>query len=30
MGPGDATTAILAGQVDAVFLPHPAPVTIEK
>ncbi len=30
MGPGDATTAILTGQVDAVFLPHPAPVTIEK
>lgn len=30
MGPGDATTAILAGKVDAVFLPHPAPVTIEK
>lgn len=29
MGPGDATTAILAGKVDAVFLPHPAPVTIE-
>lgn len=30
MGPGDATTAILAGQVDAVFLPHPSPVTIEE
>ena len=28
MGPGDATTAMLAGQVDAVFLPHPSPVTI--
>ena len=30
MGPGDATTAILAGKVDAVFLPHPSPVTIEE
>jgi NitT/TauT family transport system substrate-binding protein len=30
MGPGDATTAILAGKVDAVFLPHPSPVTVEK
>ena len=28
MGPGDATSAMLAGQVDAVFLPHPSPVTI--
>jgi len=30
MGPGDATTAMLAGQVDAVFLPHPSPVTITE
>lgn len=30
MGPGDATTAILAGKIDAVFLPHPSPVTIEE
>ncbi|MBN2487875.1 MAG: ABC transporter substrate-binding protein [Methanosarcinaceae archaeon] len=30
MGPGDATTAISAGQVDAVFLPHPAPAIIES
>jgi NitT/TauT family transport system substrate-binding protein len=28
MGPGDAVTAITAGQVDAVFLPHPAPSVI--
>lgn len=28
MGPGDAVTAINAGQVDGVFLPHPAPTTI--
>jgi NitT/TauT family transport system substrate-binding protein len=28
MGPGDATSAMLAGQVDAVFLPHPSPVTV--
>ncbi|MDR2854904.1 MAG: ABC transporter substrate-binding protein [Methanomicrobiales archaeon] len=28
MGPGDATSAMLAGKVDAVFLPHPSPVTI--
>jgi NitT/TauT family transport system substrate-binding protein len=28
MGPGDATTAMLAGKVDAVFLPQPSPVTI--
>lgn len=28
MGPGDAVTAITAGQVDAVFLPHPSPTTI--
>lgn len=30
MGPGDATTAIMAGQVDAVFLPAPSPTTIEE
>ncbi|WP_242492496.1 ABC transporter substrate-binding protein [Methanolobus psychrotolerans] len=30
MGPGDATTAISAGQVDAVFLPHPSPTMIES
>jgi NitT/TauT family transport system substrate-binding protein len=30
MGPGDAITAISAGQVDAVFLPHPAPAIIES
>jgi NitT/TauT family transport system substrate-binding protein len=29
MGPGDAVTAIAADQVDGVFLPHPAPTTIE-
>lgn len=29
MGPGDATTAIIAGKVDAVFLPAPAPTTVE-
>jgi NitT/TauT family transport system substrate-binding protein len=29
MGPGDAVTAISAGQVDAVFLPHPNPTVIE-
>ena len=28
MGPGDATTAIMAGKVDAVFLPGPSPTTI--
>ncbi len=28
MGPGDAVTAITAGQVDAVFLPHPSPSII--
>ena len=28
MGPGDATSAMLAGKVDAVFLPQPSPVTI--
>ncbi len=30
MGPGDATTAIIAGQVDGVFLPHPSPAIIES
>jgi len=30
MGPGDATTAMLAGKVDAVFLPHPSPVTLTE
>ncbi|MDD1719469.1 MAG: ABC transporter substrate-binding protein [Methanoregulaceae archaeon] len=29
MGPGDAVTAITAGKVDAVFLPHPSPSVIE-
>jgi len=29
MGPGDATTAISAKRLDAVFLPHPAPSIIE-
>ncbi len=29
MGPGDAVTAISAGQVDGVFLPHPSPTIIE-
>jgi len=29
MGPGDAVTAISAGKVDGVFLPHPAPAIIE-
>jgi NitT/TauT family transport system substrate-binding protein len=28
MGPGDAVTAITAGKVDAVFLPHPSPSVI--
>jgi len=28
MGPGDAVTAITAGKVDAVFLPHPSPAII--
>lgn len=28
MGPGDAVTAITAGKVDAVFLPHPSPSII--
>ncbi len=30
MGPGDAIASISAGQVDAVFLPHPAPAMIES
>lgn len=30
MGPGDAITAITAGQVDAVFLPAPSPTVIEQ
>jgi NitT/TauT family transport system substrate-binding protein len=30
MGPGDAVTAITAGKVDAVFLPHPSPSIIES
>lgn len=29
MGPGDAVTAISAGQVDGVFLPQPSPAIIE-
>lgn len=29
MGPGDAVTAISAGKVDAVFLPHPSPAIVE-
>jgi NitT/TauT family transport system substrate-binding protein len=29
MGPGDAVTAIEAGKVDGVFLPHPSPSKIE-
>lgn len=29
MGPGDAVTAITAGKVDAVFLPHPSPAIVE-
>jgi len=29
MGPGDAMTAIAAGAVDGVFLPHPGPAVIE-
>jgi NitT/TauT family transport system substrate-binding protein len=28
MGPGDAVTALTAGKVDAVFLPHPSPATL--
>jgi NitT/TauT family transport system substrate-binding protein len=30
MGPGDAVTAISAGRVDGVFLPHPGPAIIES
>jgi NitT/TauT family transport system substrate-binding protein len=30
MGPGDAVTAISAGKVDGVFLPHPSPAIIEQ
>ncbi|AKB26664.1 ABC-type nitrate/sulfonate/bicarbonate transport systems, periplasmic component [Methanosarcina sp. MTP4] len=30
MGPGEAISAISAGSVDAVFLPHPAPAIIES
>jgi NitT/TauT family transport system substrate-binding protein len=30
MGPGDAITAISAGKVDGVFLPHPGPAIIES
>ncbi|MDD3407758.1 MAG: ABC transporter substrate-binding protein [Methanomicrobium sp.] len=30
MGPGDAVTAITAGQVDSVFLPAPSPTIIEE
>ncbi|EHQ36724.1 ABC transporter substrate-binding protein [Methanoplanus limicola] len=30
MGPGDAITAITAGQIDAVFLPAPSPTIIEN
>ncbi len=29
MGPGDATIALTAKQIDAVFLPHPAPSLLE-
>jgi len=29
MGPGDAMTAITAGAVDGIFLPHPGPAIIE-
>lgn len=29
MGPGDAVTAISAGKVDGVFLPHPSPAIVE-
>jgi NitT/TauT family transport system substrate-binding protein len=29
MGPGDAVTAISAGKVDSVLLPHPSPAIIE-
>jgi NitT/TauT family transport system substrate-binding protein len=30
MGPGDATTAMIAGKVDGAFLPSPSDTTIEK
>ncbi len=30
MGPGDAMSAISAGQIDGAFLPHPAPTLIEN
>lgn len=30
MSPGDATTAISGGRIDAVFLPHPAPTLIDQ
>lgn len=30
MGPGDATTAIIAGKIDGVFLPSPSDTTIEN
>ncbi|MDD1723504.1 MAG: ABC transporter substrate-binding protein [Methanospirillum sp.] len=30
MGPGDAVTAIMAGKIDAAFLPSPSPVSIEE
>lgn len=30
MTPGDAVTAISAKQVDAVFLPHPSPTSVER
>jgi NitT/TauT family transport system substrate-binding protein len=30
MGPGDAVTAISAGKIDGVFLPHPSPAIIEQ
>jgi NitT/TauT family transport system substrate-binding protein len=30
MGPGDAISAISAGQIDAAFLPHPAPTLIDQ
>ena len=30
MGPGDAITALTAGQIDAVFLPAPSPTVLEQ
>ncbi|HWQ20722.1 MAG TPA: ABC transporter substrate-binding protein [Methanotrichaceae archaeon] len=30
MGQGDAITAISAGKIDGVFLPHPAPAVVER